>query len=75
MVNAKFILAKCYSDKVSNKAIQEVVGSIKHYKADGGMVITNHYFTQSAIKLASSNDINLVDRNKLKELIDLYMNK
>lgn len=66
------VQAKCYSGSVSNKAIQEVVASIKHYNADGGMVITNSTFTKSAMVLADSNDIKLIDRNRLIELMDRY---
>ncbi|MCK4428950.1 MAG: restriction endonuclease [Candidatus Aenigmarchaeota archaeon] len=68
------VQAKCYSGKLSNKAIQEVVASIKHYKASAGMVVTNSHFTPSAVKLADSNEVRLIDRNKLKELIEKYMN-
>ena len=68
------VQAKCYSGKLSNKAIQEVVASIKYYKANAGMVVTNSYFTPSAVKLADSNEVRLIDRNKLKELIEKYMN-
>lgn len=66
------IQAKCYSGSVSNKAVQEVAASIKHYNADGGMVITNSTFTRSAIELADSNNIRLVDRNRLIELMVRY---
>ena len=64
------VQAKRYSNKVSNKAIQEVVAAIKHYGADRGMVVTTNEFTQSAMELAESNDIELVDRNKLKKLME-----
>jgi hypothetical protein len=63
------VQAKRYSDKVSNKAVQESVASIAHYNANKGMVITNNEFTPSAIELADSNNIILVDRNKLGELL------
>jgi HJR/Mrr/RecB family endonuclease len=66
------VQAKRYSNKVNNKAIQEVVAAIKHYDADRGMVITSNEFTSSAIKLASSNNIDLIDRNKLEKLIKKY---
>lgn len=66
------VQAKCYSGKVSNTAVQEITGAIKHYKADAGMVITNSTFTKSANELADSNSIRLIDRNRLTELIDRY---
>ena len=68
--NKKIIVqAKRHKVKVTNKAVQEVVASIKHYNADGGMVVTNNFFTNSAIDLAKSNNIELIDRPKLEELI------
>lgn len=67
------IQAKRYSGKVSNAAIQEVVASIKFYNADKGMVVTTNYFTDAAIELAKANNILLVDRTKLEELIKKYL--
>jgi len=64
------IQAKCYSGKVSNKAIQEVVAGIAFYSCDKGMVITNSTFTDSAINLAEINGIVLWDREMLIRKID-----
>ncbi|MDG5789610.1 restriction endonuclease [Evansella sp. AB-P1] len=64
------IQVKCYSSKVGNKAIQEVIAGMKYYKLDKGIVVTNNYFTESAITLAQSSDIILWDRNILKEKIN-----
>jgi len=67
------IQAKCYSNKVNNKAVQEIVGALAHYKCDKGIVVTNHYFTESAKELAKSNNVVLWDRDILKnKIIDLY---
>lgn len=63
------IQAKRHRDRVNNKSIQEVVAAIKHYKADTGMVITTSEFTPSAIELADSNNIKLIDRHELEDLI------
>lgn len=71
--NKTVVQAKCYTGKVNNKAVQEIVASMKHYKAESGMVVTNSTFTKSAIELADSNDIRLIDREKLSELINKYM--
>jgi restriction endonuclease Mrr len=61
------IQAKCYSGKVTNKAIQEIVAGLAHYKLQTGIVVTNNYFTDSAVNLAMSNQIILWDRTMLKE--------
>ncbi|MCK4258021.1 MAG: restriction endonuclease [Halanaerobiales bacterium] len=64
------IQAKRYSHKVTNKAVQEISAALSHYGCDKGMVITNQYFTGSAIELAESNIIVLWDRDTLKRKID-----
>ena len=63
------IQAKHYNGKVGNKAIQEVSAASKHYKTDKGMVITTGRFTKSAIELAESNNVEIVDGDKLNKLI------
>ena len=63
------IQAKCYGGKVGNKAVQEIVSAMSLYKAQKGMVVTNNYFTPAAFELAEANNIELVDRSGLKELI------
>lgn len=62
------VQAKFYSTPVGNKAVQEVVGAIKFYGANYGMVVTNNTFTKSAVDLASANNIELIDGLKLNEL-------
>jgi HJR/Mrr/RecB family endonuclease len=66
------IQAKCYSNNVSNKAIQEVVAGMNYYKVTKGIVITNNFFTNSAVELANSNGVVLWDRSILKEKIQEY---
>lgn len=67
------VQAKNYNGKLNNKCVQEVVASIKHYNADKGMVVTTNYFYKSAEDLAKSNNIDLVDREKLKKWIEKYL--
>lgn len=66
------VQAKRYNSTVSNKAIQEAVAAIKFYNASSAMVITNNYYTKSAIKLANANNVELWDRDKLNEQLSLY---
>ncbi len=63
------IQAKCYSGKVGNYAVQEIFASMNLYKAQKGMVVTNSYFTPAAFELAEANNVELVDRDGLEELI------
>ena len=67
------VQAKRYGSSVGNSAIQEVVASIAHYKADKGMVVTNNSFTSSAISLAKSNKIELINRDKLITLMKEHL--
>ncbi|MBF2065573.1 MAG: restriction endonuclease [Calothrix sp. C42_A2020_038] len=55
--------------KVGVKAVQEVVGAVKHYDADKAIVISNNYFSEEAHQLANSNDVELWNRLMLMELI------
>ena len=63
------VQCKKYSRTLSNTAIQEVVASMNIYNCSKSMVITNSAFSKSAIKLAKSNDVVLIDRVKLTYMI------
>lgn len=63
------IQAKRYKSKVGIKAVQEINSAKAYYNAQEGWVITNNYFTTSAINLSKSTNIKLVDRNQLADLI------
>jgi restriction system protein len=63
------VQAKRYRKQVGIKAVQEVIGSLAHYSADIGWVVTNSTYTRPAIQLAKANGIKLVGRNELIGLI------
>lgn len=64
------VQAKRFSGSVGNGAVQEVVGAIKFYKADKGMVVTNSEYTASARKLALANNVELINGAILSNWID-----
>ena len=66
------VQAKRYSSKVTNTAVQEVVGSLKFYNATKGMVVTTDDFTKSAQELAKSNNVELINGKKLDQMIQQY---
>lgn len=68
------IQAKCYSGQVGNSSIQEVVAGKTYYSLNKAIVVTNNFFTKSAIKLAEANGVVLWDRNILKEKL-VYLNQ
>ncbi|WP_407640125.1 restriction endonuclease [Bacillus massiliglaciei] len=58
-----------YGNKVSIKAIQEVYAGGKFYSADENWVVTNSFFTKSALQLAEACNVRLVNRHQLQDLI------
>lgn len=78
-INKSFITlaiqCKHYSSNVSNSAVQEIHSALKLYQADQGCVITNSHFTKAAIELAESNNVILIDREGLAEIIELVKKK
>lgn len=64
------VQAKFYTDKLSNTPIQEIVGALKYYNANQGVVITNSTFTKGAQDLAKANNVILIDGTNLKKLVD-----
>ena len=68
------VQAKRYKNTVGVRAVQEVVSSVKYYKANKAMVITNNRFTENACILARCNSVELCDREKLMDLIILAKN-
>lgn len=59
------IQCKHYSGNVGNFAVQEVFAGAKYYGCSRAAVITNSYFTQSAIDLANATGVILYDRSDL----------
>ena len=66
------VQAKRYSNTVGVKAVQEIVSAVRMYNATEAWVVTNNYYTRQAEKLADINDVYLIDRD---ELIDMILNK
>lgn len=66
------VQAKCYSYTVGNTAIQEVTGAKQFYNCTKAMVVTNNYFTKSAVELALANNVELKDRDDLISWLETY---
>lgn len=72
----KFVVqCKYYTNPVGNKAVQEAIAAKTYYNADKSIVLTNSTFTRSAIELAKKADVILINKAKLKKLIELTTNK
>lgn len=69
------IQAKCYGNTVGNSAVQEAVAGKSFYKCDKVIVVTNNYFTSSAVELAEVNNVLLWNRDILKDKIKEQFSK
>lgn len=63
------IQCKCYSHKLDNTPIQEVIGGLAYYGCTKGVVMTNQYFTEPAKRLATVNGVELWDRDALMSML------
>lgn len=63
------VQAKRHGSTVGIEAVQQVIGALRYYGAAKGLVITNSYFTPSAMNLAKSNNVELWDRAKLTRFL------
>ena len=64
------VQAKYYTSNLNNTPIQEIIGSLKYYNGDQGVVVTNSSFTSGACELARSSEVILIDGRKLQKLIN-----
>ena len=63
------VQVKRYSQKVSVSAVQEINTAKNYYGVSHAWVITNNYFTHPAQELALANNVRLIDRDGLIDLI------
>ena len=68
------VQAKFYSNTLDNTPVQEIVGSLRFYNGDRGVVVTNSNFTAGAQELAKSNNVILIDGKKLEKIINYLLN-
>ncbi len=62
------VQCKCYDKPIGVKAVQEVYAGKDYYERMIGVVMTNQYFTQPAVELASKLNIMLWDRGYLDNM-------
>lgn len=66
------IQCKRYSGNVGNTAVQNIVTAQRMYGLTHTMVITNSYFTPSAMEAARSNNVQMINRDQLEVMIRKY---
>ena len=62
------VQCKCYDKPIGVKAVQEVYAGRDYYGRMVGVVMTNQYFTQPAVELATKLNIMLWDRGYLDSM-------
>lgn len=67
------IQAKCYTNNIDNKAVQEAVAAKKYYDCSRAIVVGSSDFTLGAIDLAKANDVELMRKKQLQELLLLHL--
>lgn len=63
------IQAKRYTGTVGNQAVQEAAAAKKHYSCTQALVLTTGYFSDEAVALAKSNNVTLIFRKRLQEML------
>lgn len=63
------VQCKRYAKNLGVKPVQEIYSGMNYYGAQISAVMTNSYFTESAIKLAKSTEVYLIDRDGIANLI------
>jgi len=66
------VQAKRWRENVGRKAVQEVYSSIAHWKTQRGIVVCSSDFTNNAIILAQSCNVELWNRDKLEKMLNKY---
>ncbi|OGX78865.1 restriction endonuclease [Exiguobacterium sp. SH0S1] len=63
------VQAKRYEKVVGLEAVQQVAASVPYYGANEGWVVTNSSYTDSAYELAEPNQVRLIARTELEQLL------
>lgn len=63
------VQAKRYEKVVGLEAVQQVAASVPYYGVNEGWVVTNSSYTDSAYELAEPNQVRLIARTELEQLL------
>jgi restriction system protein len=64
------VQAKRHDGCVGEKAVQQVVASRAHYRCDRAVVVTNSELNRRARRLALDNDVEILERPELTQLLE-----
>ena len=75
LLSGKYIIqCKRYVGGVGEPVIRDLFGVVMSERANKGILITTGYFTKQAVSFANGKPLELIDGDKLDELIALYLN-
>jgi HJR/Mrr/RecB family endonuclease len=63
------VQAKRYSGDIGNAAVQQAVAAKKYYDCNRVMLIGSSNFTRQALDLASANEVELIGKREIQELL------
>jgi restriction system protein len=63
------VQTKRQKSKVGNEAVQQVVAAKAFYAANDAFVVTNHFYSPAAMRLAEANGVRLLDRRDLAKML------
>ncbi|STO09364.1 Restriction endonuclease [Exiguobacterium aurantiacum] len=63
------VQAKRYEKVVGLEAVQQVAAAVPYYGVNEGWVVTNSSYTDSAYELAEPNQVRLIARSELEQLL------
>lgn len=72
--NVTVVQAKRYKSNVGVSAVQEIVSAKPVYSASHAVVVSNAEFTKAAQNLALANNVRLIGRTELANLLRQYFN-
>ncbi|WP_214828466.1 restriction endonuclease [Exiguobacterium algae] len=63
------VQAKRYEKVVGLEAVQQIAAAVPYYEVHEGWVVTNSTFTDGAYELAAPNQVRLIARTELEQLL------
>jgi HJR/Mrr/RecB family endonuclease len=61
------VQVKRWSHPVDQKSVMQLVNGVKQYECDRGLLVTNSYLTEPAVRTANTWEIEVWDRERLAE--------
>ena len=74
LLSGKYIIqCKRYSGSVGEPILRDLYGVVTAERANKGILMTTGYFTKPAVSFAEDKPLELIDRSKLRDLMEIYL--